>query len=97
MWADSARTAWLPGPFSKSADALTVTGSALSDPSPGTGGFSIQRALIGTVVGLIPPIVVRVMFITAEYRHGLIRISLIASPHRSRLLAAKAIMLSAVS
>jgi ABC-type transport system involved in multi-copper enzyme maturation permease subunit len=37
------------------------------------------------------------MFITAEYRRGLIRVSLTASPRRGRLLAAKAVVIGAVS
>ena len=37
------------------------------------------------------------MFITAEYRRGLIRVSLAAAPRRGRLLAAKAVMVGAVS
>jgi ABC-type transport system involved in multi-copper enzyme maturation permease subunit len=37
------------------------------------------------------------MFITAEYRRGLIRVTLAASPRRGRMLAAKAIVIGAVS
>ena len=37
------------------------------------------------------------MFITAEYRRGLIRITLAASPRRGRVLAAKAIVIGAVT
>jgi ABC-type transport system involved in multi-copper enzyme maturation permease subunit len=36
------------------------------------------------------------MFITAEYRRGLIRVSLTATPRRGRLLAAKAVVIGAV-
>ncbi len=36
------------------------------------------------------------MFITAEYRRGLIRVSLTAAPRRGRLLAAKAVVIGAV-
>ena len=37
------------------------------------------------------------MFITAEYRRGLIRTTLAASPRRGRVLAAKAVVLGAVT
>jgi ABC-type transport system involved in multi-copper enzyme maturation permease subunit len=39
--------------------------------------------------------VVAAMFITAEYRRGLIRVSLTAVPRRGRLLAAKAVVIGA--
>jgi hypothetical protein len=88
----------LPGTLRQNASALTVTGSGDIAPLAGDGNvLSIQHALTGTFIGLIPLIVVGAMFITAEYRRGLIRVSLTASPHRGRLLAAKAVVLGAVS
>ena len=45
--------------------------------------------------GLIAVVVVAAMFITAEYRRGLIRITLAASPRRGRVLAAKAVVIGA--
>jgi ABC-type transport system involved in multi-copper enzyme maturation permease subunit len=42
-------------------------------------------------------VVIGVMFITAEYRRGLIRTTFTASPRRGRVLAAKAIVLAAVT
>jgi ABC-type transport system involved in multi-copper enzyme maturation permease subunit len=39
---------------------------------------------------------VAAMFITGEYRRGLIRVSLTAAPRRGRLLAAKAVVIAAV-
>jgi ABC-type transport system involved in multi-copper enzyme maturation permease subunit len=88
----------LPGTLSQSAGTLIVTGSGDISPLVQDGNIlSIQRALAGTPIGLIPLIVVGVMFITAEYRRGLIRVSLTAAPHRGRLLAAKALVVGAVS
>jgi len=88
----------LPGTLRQSAGTITVTGYGDISPqlSP-LGAWSIQRALDGTAIGLIPLIVVGAMFITAEYRRGLIRVSLAASPRRGRLLAAKAVVIGAVS
>jgi ABC-type transport system involved in multi-copper enzyme maturation permease subunit len=88
----------VPGTLRQSAGTVTVTGYGDISPqlSP-LGAWSIQRALDGTPLGLIPLIVVGAMFITAEYRRGLIRVSLAAAPRRGRLLAAKAVVIGAVS
>jgi ABC-type transport system involved in multi-copper enzyme maturation permease subunit len=86
-----------PGTFRQSAGTVTVTGYGdISPLIPPDGAISIQRALAGTALGLIPLIVVAAMFITAEYRRGLIRVSLTAAPRRGRLLAAKAVVIGAV-
>jgi ABC-type transport system involved in multi-copper enzyme maturation permease subunit len=85
----------LPGTLRQSAGTITV--ASFGDISPATGsGQSLQRALAGTFFGLIPLIVVAAMFITAEYRRGLIWVSLTAAPRRGRLLAAKATVIGAV-
>ena len=85
----------LPGTLRQSAGTITV--ASFGDISPATGsGQSLQRALAGTFFGLIPLIVVAAMFITAEYRRGLIHVSLTAAPRRGRLLAAKAVVIGAV-
>ncbi len=90
--------AGLPGTLRQSAGTITVTGSGDISPLAGDGSvLSLQRALAGTPIGLNPLIVVGAMFITAEYRRGLIRVSLTASPRRGRLLAAKAVVIGAVS
>jgi hypothetical protein len=89
-----------PGTLRQSAGALTV--ASFGDISPGAGdayggnGQSLQRALDGTFFGLIPLIVVAAMFMTAEYRRGLIRVSLTVAPRRGRLPAAKAVVIGAV-
>jgi ABC-type transport system involved in multi-copper enzyme maturation permease subunit len=41
--------------------------------------------------------VVATLFITAEYRRGLIRTTLAVSPHRGRMLAAKAVVIGSVT
>jgi len=88
----------LPGALRQSAGTITVTGSGDISPVTGNTGSvnSLQRALTGTFFGLIPLIVVAAMFMTAEYRRGLIRVSLTAAPRRGRLLAAKAVVIGAV-
>lgn len=46
----------------------------------------------GTIVGLLVVIVLAGLFVTSEYRRGLIRTTLTASPRRGRALAAKAVV-----
>jgi ABC-type transport system involved in multi-copper enzyme maturation permease subunit len=80
---------------------FTVTGSGDIAPAvPGqAGGEDLTDTvfLVGTFAGLIAVIVVATMFITAEYRRGLIRVTLAASPRRGRVLAAKAIVIGSVA
>jgi ABC-type transport system involved in multi-copper enzyme maturation permease subunit len=82
---------------------FTVTGMgdiAPAIPGPGNSGAGhnpIGFYLVGTFAGLIAVIVVATMFMTAEYRRGLIRTTLAASPHRGRVLAAKAIVIGSAA
>ncbi len=85
----------LPGTFTQSAGTISLSGSG--DIAPAQPGNSLWNALVGSFAGLIALIVVGAVFITTEYRRGLIRISLAASPRRGRLLAAKAVVIGAVS
>jgi ABC-type transport system involved in multi-copper enzyme maturation permease subunit len=89
----------LPAPAvgsTQAGDRLTVTGSG--DIAPSTDDIdSVKHTLAGTFAGLIAVVVIGVMFITAEYRRGLIRTTLTASPRRGRVLAAKAIVLALVT
>jgi ABC-type transport system involved in multi-copper enzyme maturation permease subunit len=82
---------------------FTVTGTG--DIAPVTGGpgsgagpsGTIEQHLVGTFAGLIAVVVIATMFITAEYRRGLIRVTLAASPRRGRVLAAKAAVIGLVT
>jgi ABC-type transport system involved in multi-copper enzyme maturation permease subunit len=79
---------------------FTVAGSGDIAPdvaSAGTPGRAIEHSLVGAFAGLIALVVVAAMFITAEYRRGLIRTTLIASPRRGRVLVAKAVVIGAVA
>jgi ABC-type transport system involved in multi-copper enzyme maturation permease subunit len=60
-------------------------------------GTTIAQTLLGTFAGLIAAIVVATMFITAEYRRGLVRTTFAATPRRGQVLAAKAIVIGAVT
>jgi ABC-type transport system involved in multi-copper enzyme maturation permease subunit len=88
------------GGFRQSGGAFTVSGSgdiAADGLSASGDGQGMEQTLMGSFAGLIAVIVVAVMFITAEYRRGLIRVTLAASPRRGRVLAAKAVVIAAVA
>jgi hypothetical protein len=82
--------------YRQAGGAFSVTGSG--DIAPGAaGGTPINTELAGVFIGLIAVVVAGALFITAEYRRGMIRVTLAASPRRGRVLAAKAIVLAAVT
>jgi ABC-type transport system involved in multi-copper enzyme maturation permease subunit len=89
------------GSFSQAGGTFTVTGSGDIAPAlAGTGitaSTSIEHYLAGAFAGLIVMIVVGTMFITTEYRRGLIRTTLSASPRRGRVVAAKAIVIGSIT
>jgi ABC-type transport system involved in multi-copper enzyme maturation permease subunit len=81
-------------------DTFTVAGSGDIAPAVVGGGTDpgqgAERTLIGAFIGLIVLAVVATLFITGEYRRGLIRSTFAASPRRERVLAAKAVVIGAV-
>ena len=84
------------GGYHQADGAFTVTGSG--DLAPGApGGAAVGGNLAGAFIGLIAVVVVGALFVTTEYRRGLIRLTLAASPRRGRVLAAKALVLGAVT
>jgi ABC-type transport system involved in multi-copper enzyme maturation permease subunit len=89
-------------PFRRVGGTFTVTGSgdiAPGTPGPGSGypTVTIEQSLAGAFLGLIAIVVVAAMFFTAEYRRGLIRTTLAATPRRGAVLAAKALVIGAVA
>jgi ABC-type transport system involved in multi-copper enzyme maturation permease subunit len=79
---------------------FTVSGSGDIAPAvagAGISGQTIEHSLVGAFAALIVLVVVAAMFITAEYRRGLMRTTLAASPRRGRVLAAKAVVIGAVT
>ncbi|MGH3186094.1 MAG: ABC transporter permease subunit [Streptosporangiaceae bacterium] len=83
--------------YRRSGDAFSVSGSGDIAPVAPAGAGSVAQPIVGTFAGLIALAVVAAMFITAEYRRGLIRVTLTASPRRGRVLAAKAVVVGAVA
>jgi ABC-type transport system involved in multi-copper enzyme maturation permease subunit len=90
----------LPGRFRAAGGTVTVTGSgdiAPAGPGPTNIGMPADDGFVGAFAGLIVVIVAGTMFITAEYRRGLIAVTLAAAPRRGRVLAAKAVVIGSVT
>ena len=90
------------GRYRFAAGRFTVTGSgdiAPVVPGPGNGypTSTLEQSLVGAFAGLIAIGVVGSMFFTAEYRRGLLRTTLAATPRRGQLLAAKAVVVGLVA
>ena len=79
-----------------SGSGFAITGSGDLGPSVGVGDTD-KNALTGVFIGLIVLIVLGAMFITGEYRRGLIQTTFTATPRRGRVLIAKAIVIAAVA
>jgi hypothetical protein len=84
----------------RSGDSFVLTGSgdialAVVQGLLGTNTAS-STLLLGLIVGLIVLIVIAAMFMTVEYRSGLIRTTFTAIPQRGRVLAAKAVIIGVV-
>ena len=84
------------GGFKKSSGTFTVVGSGDIAPYV-TNVDPLGFILKGSLVGLIAVIALGALFITAEYRRGMIRTTFAASPRRGRVLAAKAIVIGSVT
>jgi ABC-type transport system involved in multi-copper enzyme maturation permease subunit len=88
------------GGYHQAGGGFTVAGSGDIAPAvagAGTSGQRIEHSLVGAFAGLIALAVVAAMFITTEYRRGLIRTTLTASPRRWRVLTAKAVVIGTVT
>jgi hypothetical protein len=88
--------------LTQSGGRFTVTGSGDIAPDQpeapqGTGIESEPALRFGLSLGLVPVIIVAALFMTAEYRRGLIRLTFAASPRRGRVLAAKAVLIGLVT
>jgi ABC-type transport system involved in multi-copper enzyme maturation permease subunit len=91
-----------PAPYTRAGSTFTVTGSGdIAPVVPGPGSelptVTIGQSLVGAFLGLIAIVVVAAMFFSTEYRRGLIRTTLAATPRRGAVLAAKAVVIGAVA
>jgi ABC-type transport system involved in multi-copper enzyme maturation permease subunit len=88
------------GGYHQSGGQFTLTGQGDIAPVPaGHGGpadaaATVSDYLIGTFAGLLAIVVVAALFVTAEYRRGLIRTTFAATPSRGRVLAAKSVVVA---
>jgi hypothetical protein len=57
----------------------------------------LHVTFFGTLFGLIALIALGAMFVTAEYRRGMIRTTVAASPRRGRILVAKSLVIGVVA
>jgi ABC-type transport system involved in multi-copper enzyme maturation permease subunit len=100
-WTGRAVGAVAPGMgFHRAGGIITVTGSGDIAPYVAAvdgAGTAMEQTLLGAAAGLIAVIIVAAMFMTAEYRRGLIRVTFAASPRRGQVLAAKAIVIGSVT
>ena len=83
--------------FTEVGGRFTLSGSG-GDVAPYVADLDpLGTVLKGSAVGLLAVIALGALFITAEYRRGLIRTTFAASPRRGRVLAAKAIVVGSVT
>ncbi|MGW7077914.1 ABC transporter permease subunit [Streptomyces sp. NPDC054866] len=85
------------GQLSRSGGTFTLSGSG--DIAPGTPMQPdlVAASLNGSQLGLVLIAALGVLFITAEYRRGMIRTTFVASPRRGRVLVAKAVVVGVVA
>jgi ABC-type transport system involved in multi-copper enzyme maturation permease subunit len=90
-----------PGSYHHSGTSVVVSGSGDIAPAVVEGLEGTHTAssslLLGLIVGLLVVIVVAAMFVTAEYRRGLIRTTFTAIPARGRVIAAKGLVVGAAA
>jgi ABC-type transport system involved in multi-copper enzyme maturation permease subunit len=88
------------GSAQASGTTVTMTGSgdlAVAVPTQSGGDTVADTLLFGLVVALIVLIVIATGFVISEYRRGLIRVTLAATPQRGIVLVAKALVIGAVA
>ncbi|WP_306337430.1 ABC transporter permease subunit [Streptomyces sp. KL118A] len=76
--------------------AFTLSGSGDIGPAPPPNDLAVM-VLDGAQLGLVLIAALGVLFVTAEYRRGMIRTTFVLSPRRGRVLVAKAVVIGAVS
>lgn len=88
------------GRFQRTPGGFTVSGSGDIAPAvrgAGAGGEPAAAGLVGAFAALIVVAVLGALFMTSEYRRGMVRTTFAATPHRGRVLAAKALVLGTVT
>ncbi len=83
--------------FMQYGDRVSLTGSGDIAPDVTGSGDAMEQTLAGVFGTLTVMVVLGVLFVTGEYRRGMIRTSLAATPRRGGVLAAKAVVIGAVT
>jgi regulation of enolase protein 1 (concanavalin A-like superfamily) len=86
-----------PGDVRVGDGSFTVTGTGNIAPIVSDGPGALERTLVGTFASITVLIVLGALFVTSEYRRRMIGTTFAASPHRGRVLAAKAIVVGGVA
>lgn len=84
------------GELVRSGEVTRLTGSGDIGPAPPDSDLT-TTALNGTQLGLVLIAALGVLFITAEYRRGMIRTTFTAAPRRGRALVAKSLIIAAAA
>jgi len=88
------------GSFTEAAGRFTVSGAGdlglLPPPSFGDTD-TVRDSLSGILIGFIAIAVIAALFITTEFRRGLIRTTYTATPRRGLVLGAKAVVVAAIA
>jgi ABC-type transport system involved in multi-copper enzyme maturation permease subunit len=90
----------LAGSATQSGGTFTVRGAGNIASVPrqyGGDDDMVRNALSGVYIGLIAIATLGVLFATSEYKTGIVRTTFAASPRRSRVLAAKAVIVGATT
>lgn len=97
-WERADSSAGFGGPleFRQDGDRFTVEGSGDLVTEPPDSDVA-QLSLFGLVLGQVVVAMLAVLFMTSEYKRGMIRTSFTASPRRGRVLAAKAVVIGAAT
>ncbi|WP_069886159.1 ABC transporter permease subunit [Streptomyces luteocolor] len=85
-----------PGELRRAGTVFTLSGSGDIGPAPPANDLAVM-AMDGVQLGLVLIAALGVLFVTAEYRRGMIRTTFALSPRRGRVLVAKAVVIGAVS
>jgi hypothetical protein len=80
------------GDVTEAGGTFTVTGTGDIAPEPPSDDI-VRLSLSGAFVGLMAIAALGVLYITSEYKRGMIRTTFAVSPRRGRVLAAKAIVI----
>jgi ABC-type transport system involved in multi-copper enzyme maturation permease subunit len=84
----------------QSAGAVTISGTGDIAPLVSGGIFGDNAGasiLVGGIAGLLVLLVLATLFVTSEYRRGLIATTFAASPRRGRVIGAKAVVVGSVT